>query len=359
MIIIHGASNWGSSNFGDFIYIDKLAKHISKQLGTRVRLAEPSNYFCELMPFAVQDNVDYRDCELFIYAPGGYFGEGHSASKKSSLVQFVRFIPAGLRAIKHRIPIAVVGVGAGPNQNKLLSWGIRKIVESSILTTVRDHESFLALSALGIKNAVETADMILAMDLGIEVKQTDQLESIELATRNHKIMVVHYNHSVVARDLFATSVALFIDRHPEYRVIVCYDQLLESHEAMWREFQRSNPEALLFDYHNPYELVGLLARADCVLTCKLHVGVVAAMFGKSVICSAEHPEKTKRFYRQIGCPERCVSLYDCNQALLENLLEKWHNKGTEIPGEVTAAARLNWDYLDKILDNIILKNRYQ
>ena len=101
------------------------------------------------------------------------------------------------------------------------------------------------------------------------------------------------------------------------------DQLLDSEEELFSQFcELSGVDALRFRYDDPYEAISVIDSASCVLTCKLHVGVVATMLGSSVICAAEHPEKSKRFYKYIGCPERCFSLYETSSQGIADAMEK-------------------------------------
>ena len=76
-ILLHGATNWGSSNFGDFIYADKIAKHIRSRFpDAMVELAEPSDYFKQLMPFATTGKVDIKNADALITFPVDILGRG-------------------------------------------------------------------------------------------------------------------------------------------------------------------------------------------------------------------------------------------------------------------------------------------
>lgn len=352
-ILLHGATNWGSSNFGDFIYADKIAKHIRSRFpDAMVELAEPSDYFKQLMPFATTGKVDIKNADALIYIPGGYFGEGHSARIKDNLIHFLRFMPVGLKALKRQIPIAVIGIGAGPNHNYLLTWAIKKIVKGSVATTVRDRESYDALRSLGCDGVSEGSDMILTMDLDSEQFDYGQINQIKKQANQKKILLVHYNHSAKALDCFGKSVTEFLSTNPEYKVVVCYDQLLDRADEFFKIFKSFVPDALRFEYWNPYELVGMITASDSVLTCKLHVGVVASMKGKSVICAAEHPEKTMRYYRQIGEKDRCVSLYDTGCEQLAALLRQYHMLPVGVSSDLLDSSQCHWEKLDSVLTAI-------
>lgn len=350
-VIVHGATNCGSSNFGDYIYVDKLCHYIRQKTDCNVYIADPSNFFLEHTQFR---KGTLQGASLLVYAPGGYFGEGHAARFRDNLVQFIRFMPVGLRASALKIPIFVLGIGAGPNNSKMLSWAIRRITQNAICTTVRDRESYQALEKLGCPRVIESSDLILDMDIKKSAVETGQVRNIRRLAHGRKILLVHYNHDKKALDIFAQSVAAYVKKHPDWFVVVCYDQLLDQSDEMYDVFKKSVANSVLFSYSDPYELVSLLSVCTLILTSKLHVGVIGALFEKSVLCVAEHPEKSKRFYRQIGNKERCVSLFETSPLEILALLERYADRSVVIPNTEFEKARLSWSLFDKALASLSL-----
>ena len=84
----------------------------------------------------------------------------------------------------------------------------------------------------------------------------------------------------------------------------------------------------------------------------MHVRVVATIFDKSVIAIACHPEKTKRYYSQIGEEERCISLYNSHSKEIELLLEKYYDKNINIPNKVILKATKTWEILDSVIGDM-------
>lgn len=96
-------------------------------------------------------------------------------------------------------------------------------------------------------------------------------------------------------------------------------------------------------------MTALLNIVDCVLTCKLHVGVVASTLGASVIVAACHPEKTKRFYQQIGESQRCCSLDSTTGLEISEMLELYCDQKIHINHALIEEASKSWLYLEEYL----------
>ncbi|WDU82051.1 polysaccharide pyruvyl transferase family protein [Caloramator sp. Dgby_cultured_2] len=175
--------------------------------------------------------------------------------------------------------------------------------------------------------------MIITRPLKVD-NQSIQIQKLLQIRNNKKLLLVHYNHSKEALLKFAKGVKKFISRHGEYMVIVASDSILKCEEEYFNEFEReSGIKCEHFLYESPSEMTALLKIIDVVITCKLHVGVVASSFEKSVVAVACHPEKTARFYSQIGESGRCVSLFDVTSEIVFELLEKFHEKKLKLMKE--------------------------
>lgn len=349
-IVLHGATNCNSSNYGDFLYGEIIYNYL-KRKNMNVVFYQPSNFFIEHLkdyPSQIPENSRQKP-DLILYIPGGYFGEGHNARIRDNIIQFFRFMPLGMSAAARDIPLAVLGVGAGPNNSMLMNYGIKKICNHALFVTTRDNTSHNALLKLSPKaNIIQSADLILTRDWR-DFGTTPQINSI-INNNDDKYMLIHYNHSREALLKFGGAVQKFIKLHPEYKIIVSSDSIMSSEDENYNAF--SNLLSGLcehFIYSNSRELTQLINKVDVVLTCKLHVGVVAATLKKSVVSVACHPEKTKRFYSQIGEEERCISLYKATTNTIIEMLERYHEREIHIPQEVIMQANVTWELLDSIL----------
>lgn len=350
-ILLHGATNFGSSNYGDFIYGDIIYRYFFDK-GYNVCFYQPSSFFKEnIYKYSDNSEIKFLSNDLYVYIPGGYFGEGHNAKFKDNFIQFIRFIPFGLKASLFHKKLIVLGVGAGPLNNFFMRNGVKLIANRSELITVRDHESYECLKKLSSnENIIECGDLILTYKPQFIDKNSfsKQLNNIVDTKNDYKYCLIHYNHDSIALEKFAIAINSFAKNNPNYKFIVTADCILE--DDGFDKFRHiCNAELIHYEYSNPYELSTLISFCDLVLTCKLHVGVVACLLGKSVISVACHYEKTKRFYEQINESERCIPLYSCIPEDIVNIMNIYYNKNINIPQNVIDCASLTWKFLDKYM----------
>lgn len=348
-ILLHGATNCGSSNYGDFIYAFEVYQRLSSDYD--IELYQPSPYFKKYLGLNEHNSIHIHSADYLIYLPGGYFGEGHNARFRDNLVQFLRFMPFGLMGILFRKHIIVIGIGAGPVNSWFMRFAVRLIGRHATAITVRDKSSYQSMHKLGINNMYDYFDMILGYPLASQGRFSEQLNQIKIFADDNKILLVHYNHSYEAMTKFAKVVNEFIAQSLyKYTVVVSADSILDSENNMYNEFKNlCHADSIHYIYDDPFEFTELLREVDVVLTCKLHVGVVAGMFGKSVICAAEHPEKTIRFYSYIGESGRCVSLYESNPQQITTILKKYEDDPMLIDSKYIELTMKHWDVLNSAI----------
>lgn len=351
--LLHGATNWSSTNFGDFLYAYEIYRYLKQNSDNQVGFYQPSDYFIKYLNSngVKPDCVSFKNADYLIYIPGGYFGEGHNARRSDTIIQFIRFMPFGLKAVIGKKKLVAIGVGAGPIDRWFMKWAVKSICKNSIAVTTRDKESQEALKSIGIDNVPEYSDMMLAYDLKNVFENTEQIRRVIKYADGCKILMVHYNHSREALEKFAVAVNDFVEEHEEYKVVVTADSVLPYEDEYFQIFKDlCKCEAFHFIYDNPFEMLKLIDLSGVILTCKLHVGVVGGMFNKSVICVAEHPEKTQRFYDLINNPQNCVSLYETTEEHIKILLNDLHNKSICIPNDETEKAKMHWSVIDRMIE---------
>lgn len=354
-VMLHGATDFGSSNFGDFLYAYALYKHISERMpNALIRYYDASDYIKKYIDiYKSAEEFGVFDSDALVYIPGGYFGEGHNPRLRDNLFQFYRFMPAGIKAVAFDKKIAVIGIGAGPIDSFPMRWAIKKIVGNASVVTVRDEVSREALLPFEKKCPIEECgDLILTMDVASLARYGTAARRVVDESGDGPVLLVHYNHSREALEKFAAVSRGWLESNPCGRIVVTSDQILSNEDELFQAFVATVPGASHYRYEDPFELIGVLNSVDAVLTCKLHVGVVAAMLEKPVICAAEHPDKTKRFYKQIGYEGNCCNLYQVTAEELAATVGRLWRQPIRIPSEAKAAAEENWTRLDCFLSNL-------
>ncbi|MEY8677304.1 O-antigen polysaccharide polymerase Wzy [Granulimonas faecalis] len=354
-VMLHGATDFDSSNFGDFLYAYMMFNHITELLpDTDVCFYRASNYI-KKHTSRYQPSREFKigNADALVYIPGGYFGEGHNARLRDNIFQFYRFMPVGIKAVALDKKIAVVGIGAGPINSLAMKRAAKTIIGHSSVVTTRDHISYEALIPFEGKCPIEECgDLILTLDIADLARHKNPLEDMGVEPIDGPVLLVHYNHSREALEKFAVVSRKWLKRHPEGRIVVTSDQVLDNEDELFGEFVSSVPNALHYRYDDPFEIIDLLSSVDAILTCKLHVGVVAAMLSKPVICAAEHPGKTKRFYGQIGFESNCLDLYRITADELSDAVERLWQQPVTVSSEAQELAERNWGYLDTFLSNL-------
>jgi hypothetical protein len=105
-------------------------------------------------------------------------------------------------------------------------------------------------------------------------------------------------------------------------------------------------------YQSPFHLIERLNGASVVVTTKLHVGICAAVMGKTVLSFYAHP-KTLRFYRQLEREDLCFPLSAAADAAVKHkLIEVESNavQSIEIPLQMSIRAQRTWHLMKKFCE---------
>lgn len=349
-ILLHGATNCNSSNYGDYIYADMIYQHFNNN-NYNVKFYQPSNFFKEHLINYDENSFKTSKFSTLIYIPGGYFGEGHNPTLKDNILQFLRFMPIGIYSVLFKKKIIILAIGASPLKNFFLKKSVKFICNHSLLITTRDDESYTCLSKLcESRNIYNCGDLILTYKPEEHLLYTKQIKKIIEKSKNKKIVLIHYNHEEIALNKFAESLNHFDNEYgeqDEFFYVVISDSILDNSKQLFDKFHHIFNKVNYFNYSNPYELSALINISSVVITSKLHVGVIACMLNKSVISVACHYEKTKRFYEQIKEKDRCISLYDCTSEDIYELIKKYYKKNIIIPKKVYKNSSLTWEKLEE------------
>ena len=348
-ILLHGATNCNSSNYGDFIYADMIYQHF-KNNNYHVKFYQPSSFFKKYLPKYDENSFKTNLFDTLVYIPGGYFGEGHNSTFKDNIIQFIRFMPIGIYSVIFKKKIIILAIGASPLKNILLKRSVKFIGNHSSLITTRDDESYYCLKKLcNLDKIFNCGDLILTYNPKKNMNYTDKINKIIEETKTRKIIIIHYNHDIVALKKFADALITFDKEHNknnEFVYVVTNDSILENGIQMFKLFNSYFNKARYFEYTSPYELSALIDLSSIIITSKLHVGVIGCMLNKSVISIACHYEKTKRFYNQINESERFISLYDCTSEDVYNVINLYYNKKVNINKKLVENSNITWKKLE-------------
>lgn len=354
-IMLNGAT--AGTNFGDYLFAEVFQNYIGKKIGS-------SNVYWYKSRFAYSDffkkNLNNNNkCKLqelngLVYISGGYFcGDDHTF--RDYIYRFLRYFLIGYRFIITKKPYAIIGLEVGKSKSKVMNTIQKTILKHSSIIIVRNQESFDAVKQIGVDNVICTADTVFAFEDNFFEKY--QIPD-NISRYNGKILLLHINSCIEQNRIIKSKIVpiinTFLERHPEYAVLLATDQYSEYQKEAEEDVASllKADNILYYMYDKPFELCKIISLSDVIVTTKLHVGIVGAKLGKSVISFSGHSEKIKRLYSQLNEDERTISLNDLTYEKGVALIEKYYNKSIQVDHNVISLAKQNFKYLDEFLDSL-------
>lgn len=341
-VLVVGATY--SDNFGDMLFAKIVADYLSDKCEFRYYLL--SDYAQKFIGKTKIADFSICEAEALVYMPGGFFGDRHDTSLYTTYLWFKRYFPIGLKFAFLRKPILILGVGAGPCKYAVMKSLIKYICKRANKVIVREDDSAEFLKMLGVNSTV-TSDLAQTI--------TDyELPAVQLNCTKKKKLLVHINQNKGAADKILPAVQQFYEKHSEdYNIIVASDQVCPDDYAIYEKIKTfAKEDAFFYKYGDPLELCSVIEQSDVVVTYKLHVGIVACSYGKSVIAIPEHYKKVERYYRHIGYSERVLPLYKAHSEAIFNMLEEYAEIPIKIPAAIIDSAHENFDELKNYIEGL-------
>lgn len=352
-VLLNGATR--GTNFGDFLFAKMFQEHIAEKVGAGNVAWFTSRYAYSAYYKKYLENSNQfplRETDALVYISGGYFG-GNDKTLKQLIIRYLSYFSIGVIFALRKMPYAIIGVEVASCRSKWMNAVQKFILSRAAVLTVRNEESFRAVKAMGIENAICTADSVFAMPDSL----FDGVEAPSLEGAGTPRLLVHMNPIRAKNERIIRRVIPVVNRfvkaHPEYHVVLACDQYSQEQRAALDEVAAlvEGPVTTV-EYQNPLALYRVIEQVDVVVTTKLHVGIVGARLGKSVISFSGHTEKIQRLYSQLGEGSRTCPLDQVTEEQGVALLEAYHNKPMCVSQEITDAARVNFAQLDAFLDRL-------
>lgn len=353
-VMIHGAIN--CTNYGDFLFAALFTDALKKK-GIEIEYySHPkygiSDFFARNLGYT-PDRKHYKEvmkrCDALVYISGGYFLSHKKIREEFSHTR--RYLPPGVYFMKSGKPIYILGVGAGPFYKGRFSKIAKDILQYASVLTVRNDESKDYCNNLGIDRDISvTADTALVIYDFMYNNKADIAKFNILSEKRMLLFHIDWNHAVKRKlkTVAIPAIKRFLNNHKEYELFLASDGVMP--DSLFDEyahmFDPYSPHILKYD--DPWALTRQIERADLIFTTKLHIGIIGAAFGRSVVSFPWH-QKTQRFYKQIGEEERCVLLSEANEETVFSQLERFEGKGIVLPEELIEKAKENLEMLPKTI----------
>ena len=360
-VLLNGATS--GTNFGDFLFAKMFQKKLSQIVGEdnvywyKSRYAL-SDFFAKRLNY--HKNYCLKDIDALVYISGGYFhGDDHCL--KDYVIRYLRYFHIGICCLFYKIPYAIIAVEVGPTKNCILRIIEKLILRKARILVVRNDESKSFAIKMGGENVICTADTVFAMERSLFANIHIPSE-IDLCKQQK--LFFHINPLISGNEEIVQKVIPVINefcvRHPEYVIIVGTDQYIENQYDVFKYIRSQLNASMVFfnEYNDPLELCKLLDQCDLIVTHKLHVGIVGAYLGKSVISFSGHTSKIERLYKQLNILSRTTPISTLTFEKGIAIMEQNYNHSIQVPQNIIQSAQLNFKFLTTFLkqsnDNISL-----
>lgn len=355
--VIHGAT--GISNFGDILFAQLFYEETLKSGNQAAFFNWPrigmGAHLANYLKIADRGSAfSFMKADAFVLMSGGYLGiNPATGTAKNELIILLRYLlPAYLFRLTRK-PLYIMGVGGGPLNTRLVRGLACWLMKRARLVYVRDQATRDYFVSYGVKRDIQVTSDTALLLAGRTAAYQQLSPAPGWRTPKSKILFFHLPYSKGEIKQFTEktipAINAFLRLHKEYGVAVGYDNALSDARdtTLKAELISAFETDKTFDfvYKNPQSLCEMLMASDLVITPKLHVGIVAAAFSKSVLSFPIHAEKIPRFYQQIGEPERCLPLHELTKDAALQMLETYHERRITIPQELQLAAEKNLDFL--------------
>lgn len=354
-VLLNGATS--GTNFGDYLFAEMYQQRISENIGQENVFWFDTRYaFSEFFKKHLKNRkkCKMKDVSAFVYIPGGYFCR-QGTKIRDYIIGYLVYHRIGLKCLRRKIPYAILGMEVGHSKNKIIERIQKKLLVNASVVAVRNQDSYEVAKSYGVKNLHCVADNVFAMNSNVF---KDKDIPYEIKKHNRKKIFLHIsptswsNHNIIEKVIPVLN--KFLENHSEYDVLVSADQYYQyGHEEIANISNLiKSKQVLKYNYDDPIALCKVIDCCDLVVTTKLHVGIVGAKLGKSVVSFSGHTEKIKRLYKQLGEEERTTPLSSLTLEKGLEILNKFHDKPIIVSEEIVEKANKNFVLLDEFLNSV-------
>lgn len=300
-IAIHGC--YDIENFGDLLLAAIVEQRIRRNLSEETVIPIRDRRFGIAWP------LEFIGSQYCVWGGGGYL------ACPSNILRIFRFIrryavPSLLMRIS-KIPYSILCPGVDPVEWKISQQILKFICQGSRITIVRDEESKVVLTKIGVRSSQVkvapdlvlsirpedlpeesrvSADRILSNTVPGMINVGVHLESIYVVNRDVFYKICQLIIKELSKSSIPARLVFLVDHNPE--IIKAYSEVIKSLPI------HSAKECLIVPKQDPWTTLAVLHKLEAVITSKLHVGIAAYSMGANPFALWTHP-KTPRFYKMI------------------------------------------------------------
>ncbi|HWV48450.1 MAG TPA: polysaccharide pyruvyl transferase family protein [Microbacterium sp.] len=299
-------------NFGDDLIGAVIAKHLQTR-GYGVSIPKLSADNARWLGTQHAESYDglFETADLVVVGGGGIMSDTAGAKPGAS---YLEIISGAVSQGKLKTqPLVVTGVGAGPwlrDKSRRLALEVSGIAQA---VGVRDQESHAHLMALG----VDENKIVAGADLALLT--SDYLRFGRRRTRGRSTGI-QFDIALFEDMKENSHLGAIQDAVVEFANDNTRDVVLVSNGRHRSQLADAAPGCELLRYATLKDFLPKLAGLDVLMTSHLHLAITA--YSQRIPSFSLYVrEKTRRFYEQIGHPERAVDLRTASLADVDRLVE--------------------------------------
>lgn len=353
-----------NANFGDILAACLFYKRCQKNGYKHIDFYQYKDYgigpFCrEQLGYTTRKSLlSCFTSDAFVILSGGSFWNNKQVSYDAK-IRFERFVLPSLIYLLMGKPVYVLGVGGGAVDTLWLRKLMVLLLNRAKVVTFRDEHTQKVFTEYGVRNKMTvTADTMLVIKKEM-LEPFEEENQLKQAANGRKKLLLHIpdggRENACVADKVLPALVRFLQEHQEYYLVLSNDNIRKIGTEERKQIERirtalaqANIDFYDYQYHDCWQMCSLLGEMDCVITSKLHVGVIACALDKCVVAFPVHREKTDNFYRMIGESDRCVNMKKLDAALAYQQILNFHDKPVHISDELRQRAEQNLSVLDEI-----------
>lgn len=284
-------------NFGDDLVGGVLASHLQRR-GYEVAIPRLSRDNCEWLGTQFSETYDgaFEKADVVVVGGGGIMSDTSGAKPGASHLDIVA--RASMDGLLTGTPIYVTSVGAGPwilGRSKMLAFGVSLIADR---VGVREQESYDHLRRIG----VSARKLVLGADLAL---LTPELLSFPTASTGK--IGLQFDIEAFRDVLKSPDVDKIMDAVGAYASAHSSEVVLLRNGRLDSEIVPYAGAAERLNYTSLSTFLPRLGGLRSLFTSHLHLAITS--YAQRIpTYSLFVREKTRRFYEQIGHPERAIDL---------------------------------------------------
>lgn len=359
-VLLSGAT--AGTNFGDFLFAKMFQEFVGAIVGKDNVFWNDRGYYPVSEFYAQRLNYHrkfkLKDIDALVYISGGYFC-GDDKRLIDYVFRYLRYFHIGLCCLLRKKPYAIIAVEAAKSNSIIIDKIQRLLIRKADLVVVRNQPSMDYVETILGKDSGKafcTADSVFAM----ERQLFDNCQIPDGMEANHSPKLFLHCNPVMSQnkrifDTIIPIVNMFLNKHPEYQVVVSADQYVSDFSSPGGvgdiiRAQITSDNTFIYQYDDPVALCKVIDSCDVVITTKLHVGIVGAHLGKSVISFSGHTLKISRLYKQLGIDDHTIPLSTMTIEEGYELLESKYNSPVKVPEFIVNDAKSNFLHLANFLN---------